>query len=478
MPLRSTYVSKMKPAMFAGFLALSAPALALEADLFVTGNQVCLGACSGEGALATAQTLTGGTSKTTCKLETTPTLAKFSVAAPGNVGYNTTSFGKHNPDKGGDNCVRTEKNDVIEIALGTLFATDEQLQDLKIVRARVPILVRDGLLGLQINLFEGNVQVGTHAVTVGTETNAAADSTTICEATATICEAEIEGKWDRMTFEASTGAGGTPGNFSIGKFTFTLSDSELFDAGALACGASAILQDDDRQIISEMRRINDTADDKSNECGDEPVVPYVFTYDGKTMRFLTGDIPDDPTVYKEPAFELNVTWEPEAIDVTDAVRATEVGNSVLPDGFMPLSQQQFYEGTRSKDFEDADPKYYFAACQGHPVYIEKTVDNKTISVLSDLVLFPATEEVSTESEDDGDSFKPLAAYDMSTYFEGTQYGCYLNRTIQILEPAMCGLSDDATDPKKNSSGKICVQRSEHGYVRGDFTLSKSTFGGS
>jgi hypothetical protein len=62
-------------------------------------------------------------------------------------------------------------------------------------------------------------------------------------------------------------------------------------------------------------------------------------------------------------------------------------------------------------------------------------------------------------------------YDMSG-FPGTQYGCYLRRSLQLesTQPAAC------PDGSGYPAGTLCVpvQVDESGFVRGDWTLSKTT----
>jgi hypothetical protein len=147
-----------------------------------------------------------------------------------------------------------------------------------------------------------------------------------------------------------------------------------------------------------------------------------------------------------------VIWAPEVVDLANTTRATEVPStgSAVVDQFMPLSQQQFFEGVFVEDgVEKNDPVYYFAACQGQPVYDDSRA-------LIDLKLLG--------NSDDYDD------YDMSEYFAGIQYGCYLGRTITVLEPEACKAGNDDEDLKDT---EICVQRAENGYVRGDWTITRN-----
>jgi hypothetical protein len=241
---------------------------------------------------------------------------------------------------------------------------------------------------------------------------------------------------DGLAIEVTQAAGGAEsGALTLTGAVFTLSEPFEPD-GDLNCTDENYASDGDGSIT----RLFDV-DSESPEC---TALPYRLSFDGQTLTFEA-----DYTVLQgvEPQFAFEATWYPELIAFpgtgNNAVMVVGPENPPADKSTflqaVPLSTQQFL-GT--------DPEYFVDFCPGTPEFDASGI--KT-------VVFPSGFEVDNDMSD----------------FPGFQYGCLIERTVEILDhtdPTIEGIEACAG----KADDEICVRVREKGYLRGDWKLTRGT----
>jgi hypothetical protein len=246
-------------------------------------------------------------------------------------------------------------------------------------------------------------------------------------------------RWDtiRMTTSLIPGQPGTAGEWSIGAGPSRIKLMDFVPDGDLACG-----DDTESTDGTGLRRLFDVGVTDPEDCG--PQIPYALTFGGETLEFIADYGVLDPGV--EPAFEWQATWDPEAVPLT-------VGDEVI---FNPGEGPTLGERVPLSDqyFQAIDPVFTVDMCAGEAQYEPDGLGGQT---LTGLVLVPDADH----PED------PYGRYDMSPPpdgLPGIQYGCYLERSILVLLPEACEITGE---------DELCVQVTEKGYVRGDWTSTRT-----
>ncbi|MFU8816853.1 MAG: hypothetical protein ACNA7W_16010 [Pseudomonadales bacterium] len=446
-------------ALVAGAMGFAAaPALAVDVYIeFGATNRVCLGDCSD--ARATPQVLLGGTSKQQnnnyCGLRPLPgTLINF-IPTGGTIGFNTSQFliGMIN-ESGGTTCGRVDApGQKITVELG---ADTKAAGFNRIYGATIPIIIRSGDLAMQIVLDAGTdsartlfVKAGSHIGSAQHTSPLSMDGDTWVCVDSGDCIVEIgDTSWTTMTFSADDGITGAAGEWSLGAARLNLTQ------GDLACGETVEIDDG---AVSLTRLPNMCGNAPSNVC---PVkIPYAISFDGATLDFFadyslleTCTTDEGQNVTEEPAFEWTIAWDAGAIPVEggDFPNAASTNGTVSYTAQLaelanrvPLSEQRFL---------DTDPWYNVDTCIGELTPVENVIDDQGFPIDGlALTLFP----------DDENADEPYARYDMSS-LKGIQYGCFLERTVEVVESESC---------TTGTGEEICVQKTERIYVRGDWRVS-------
>jgi hypothetical protein len=225
-----------------------------------------------------------------------------------------------------------------------------------------------------------------------------------------------------------------------------LAVSPAFD-GELGC------RDAETEPGSTLRRLDDVGLGDDDECA--PPIPSRLDFDGATLRFLAdyavlGDA--------EPAFAFDVAWRTEWVEgvaTQQAIPYTGVNPPSVPTTAQaaPLSVQWF-----GASAEPEEP-HLLDYCPGTPEYAVDESGKPVLDAEGNPVLVGLTFPAGFVT----------TANDMSSDLPGFQYGCLIRRDVEILEDT--GACPEL--PEQAPANPICIRVRESGYLRGDWTATRT-----
>lgn len=222
-----------------------------------------------------------------------------------------------------------------------------------------------------------------------------------------------------------------PGYGSVNSNSFQV----LSLSGDLACG------DEDAETGASLRRLFNATGEEGVDCTE---IPYSLEFDGQTVTFLAdySVLPENV----EPAFAFELPWRAEYVAVPAHLPIPYVANNNPPAlggtfvQAVPLSTHKF---------DDGDARFLLDFCPGQPQY-----DGN--DVFTGLVL-----PVDFDASEGGDN-------DLSA-LPGFQYGCLIERKVEIVPDG----ESCPTSPDETGANAICVKVTETGYLRGDWTSTRT-----
>jgi hypothetical protein len=239
--------------------------------------------------------------------------------------------------------------------------------------------------------------------------------------------------FDRLVFSAT----GT--SFEFANLTVTPQYT-----GDLACGKSKDAEG------ASLRRLNDVDAALPEECADP--IPSRLDFDGETLTFLA-----DYNVLEgaEPAFAFDVDWRTEWVEEVALPQAIPylTGNPNPPLNAPTASQGAALSVQWFGASALPDEPYLLDSCPGNKVF-EQPADPSADPVLVAVEFPPGFDTV------DGPN-------DMSD-LPGFQYGCLVSREVELVEDAAECVAEDKPTPNAT-----CVRVKESGYLRGDWTATRT-----
>jgi hypothetical protein len=374
-------------------------------------------------------------SQSDCALTTTGPEYLVFAGSPAGAGFKN---GSNFIGLKGTSCGRVRDAQMLSIAMGN------ELAGRKMTLARLSFAYANNVR-VFVETFDEGVPVEKYEVRTGNYRSgpSTVDAAKTINCASSPCVLPLLGgpglRWDEMQMTTSLIAGqpGTAGEWSIGAGQSRIKLMDFIPDGDLACGDDA-----EPAEGTSLRRLFDVGVTDPEECG--PEIPYALKFGGETIEFIADYGVLDPGV--EPAFEWKATWDPEAVPLT-------AGNQVI---FQPGDGPTLGERVPLSDqyFQAIDPVFTVDLCAGKAEY---EPDGFGGQKLTGLVLVPDADH----PED------PYGRYDMSpppNGLPGIQYGCYLERSFIVLPPEDCEITGE---------DELCVQVSERGYVRGDWTSTRT-----
>jgi hypothetical protein len=344
----------------------------------------------------------------------------------------------------GATCGQVRNGQFLKLQLGS----DPRVAQQKVVEAELSLVIHRNVR-IRIEASDGGKVVRTFEVRSGSYAKQAVSPGAVglnCpNRWPHTCKIRLEGedglRWDALKLSTAAQNTGESGAWSIGGGASRFKLLDFAPEGEFDCG------DTDVEAGGVLRRL----DDVEGPEGDCTKLPYQLEFDGETLAFLA-----DYGVLEagtEPAFAFDVEWRTELVTgpTPQAVPYVPGDNPPsLPETFaqqVPFSVQWFGLSPGAEPPPGVTP-YLIDYCPGQPVY--------TDGVLTGLTL-PA-----------GFDDAPEGSNDMSD-LDGFQFGCLVARAIEIVDPQSCGIEP----PQMVAPNQLCVRVKESGYLRGDWTATRT-----
>lgn len=215
--------------------------------------------------------------------------------------------------------------------------------------------------------------------------------------------------------------------------------------GELGCG------DAETAPGTTLRRLNDLGVESAAGCA--PPVPSRLDFDGSTLTFLA-----DYEVLEgaEPAFAFDVAWRTEWVEeIPPPLAIPHTVGGPNPPPATPTAAQAVSLSVQWFGLSAVPERpYLLDSCPGNPIFAPQPDLNGNPVLVA--LEFPAG------FVDDADGVN-----DMSD-LPGFQYGCLISRDVELVEDATeCSASE------KPSPNATCVRVKESGYLRGDWTATRT-----